>query len=286
MKTPAWPIAASTLALIACADEPMFVADRLEVEAHREFVAVIRGVDACGGGVIQLSAAYGGFVNLTVEVDPSGHARLLDVPEQSPLALDVANPNCRKQLEVVTEAWRYRPFERDGLATKAQFAERALILPAERWRVPRRQFPAIANPDFVLITLTRSGGWIHCESERSRYYRLQIHGDGNVTITSPMPGPDAIRRQRIDPAVVENLVEQFRAADFFSFEEEYHAPITDQPRQTLTFEAGQVRASVSDYVGETVGMPLVVRDLEVAVDAAAGLEPLRCGGPDTVLQQW
>ncbi len=284
MRAPAWPIAAMASALIACADQPVLVADRSEVEAHREFAApIIRGVDECAGEISQLPIRYGGFVSLTLEVDRHGQARLIDVLEPPPFALDnIATPACRRQLEVATEAWRYQPFERDGRATKAQIAERALILPAERWRVPRRQFPAIANLDSVLITLTRRRGMAFCDGDRTAFYELQIRGDGRVTTRLPMPGPDQTRSHRIDRVDVERLVEQFRAASFFSLEEEYRAGFTDQPMQILTFEAGAVQASVLDSVGEMVGMPLVVRDLEVAVDAAAGLEPLRCG-PDMIL---
>ena len=91
-----------------------------------------------------------------------------------------------------------------------------------------------------------------------------------------------MRQFAIGRDIVERLVERFRAAHFFSLEPEYVSGTTDQPGQKLTFETGTDRASVVDYVGETVGMPLVVRDLEVAVDAA-GLGPLQCG-PDMWLR--
>lgn len=143
------------------------------------------------------------------------------------------------------------------------------------------------DPRAVLIRLERFPGLILCDGPRPGAYTLDIQGTGVVTITeaarSDLPnGPQMIRQPPRHYAIsrdsVERLVGRFRDADFFSLSDEYRSGVTDQPGQRLTFRAGASSASVDDYVGESVGMPLVVRDLERAVDAAAGLAPIQCGG--------
>lgn len=235
---------------------------------------------------------YGASADITLRVDQRGYPHFLQIQGFTPQLANAATPACRQQIQALIAGWRYQPFERGGHALEVQIVERVLMLPAERWRVPRRQFPLVSNPDSVVITLQRFPGLFLCEGDRSASYELQIRGSSEVTIierirNSVTPGSlfvdGPVRRFRIDPNAVNRLVERFRIADFFSLESEYVSGITDQPSQMLTVQIGTDRASVTDDVGETVGMPMVVRDLEVAVDAAAGLAPLRCG-PDDILR--
>jgi hypothetical protein len=138
----------------------------------------------------------------------------------------------------------------------------------------------------VLIRLERVPSLVRCDDDRSASYVLDIQGNGEVTYkervynpagSGPLLVDGPVRRYRVNPQDVERLVDQFRAADFFSLQEEYVSGVTDQSGQRLTFDTGTERTTVVDYVGEMVGMPVVVRELEVAVDAVAGLEPLLCG---------
>lgn len=298
MKTIVLAVAlCAATSLAACTGDPVVVSDASEIVSHRMGPLLIRGADVCVDEISRMQeVGYGDHAMITMRVDRTGDVTFVSA---EPLDLatfglaNLASADCQRQIALAIDSWRYRPFERNGRAIKAEIVERVLFLPAERWRVPPRQFPPVPSLDSVVITLERWPSLYICEGDRSASYILQIRGNGDVTIRervrnsvtqgAPLLVDGPVRRFRIDRASVERLVEQFRAANFFSLEAEYASGITDQPGQELTFETSANRASVLDYVGETVGMPMVLRELQVAVDAAAGLEPLRCG-PDMTLR--
>jgi hypothetical protein len=281
------------LAALAGCTNALVITSPTEIAAHRQFEApIIRGADACVDEISRIQeVGYGAFADFSLHVDRMGHARVVEILGLSQDSLPNAGTTaCRHQVEAVTATWRYRPFEQRSRPVMAQITERVLMLPEERWRAPRRPFPEVVL-DSVLITLERMPSLYICDRDRSASYVLHIRGDGDVTYTErvrntvvggPLLVDGPTRRYRVSPDDVERLVDQFRSADFFSLEEEYASGITDQPGQILIFDTGVERATVRDYVGETVGMPLVVRDLEVAVDATAGLPRLLCG-PDMTL---
>ncbi len=267
----------------ACRNEAIVISSEAEIAAHRQFVlTTIRGADGCVDAIQRSpEIGYDEALRLTLQVDRNGQARLVDL--QTTSITDIMTV-CRRQIEAAVSQWKYQPFEHEGRATTVQIVERVRILPAERWRTPRREFPQIDNIESVTITSRRDFGLVACGNGRIAYI-VQIRGNGDVTIRERLHGSveggpfeveGPTHRSRIDRDAVESLIAQFHAADFFSLEEEYVSGITDQPGQTLTFETDADRANVTDYVGETVGMPLVVRDLEVAIDATAGSGPLRC----------
>jgi hypothetical protein len=280
-------VGAATL-LSGCANEPLVVADASEVAFHRSAPPIVRGADQCVDDISRMpEVGYGDHASITLHIDGEGYARFVSVQTPGGRLTNLASEACQAQIASAVASWRYRPFERDGRAVDAEIVERVLMLPAERWRASPRQFPPILDPNSVVITLERWPALYFCERDRSPSYVLQIRGDGSVTIRGkevqwgddhvPRLVEAPVRRLSIGPDAVERLVQQFRAANFFSLDEEYGSGITDQPGQILTLEIGSERARVLDYVGETVGMPMVVRDLQEAVDAAAGLAPLRCG---------
>ncbi len=283
--------------LAACAGDPLAVSDTSEIASHRIGPPLIRGADVCVDEISRMQeVGYGDHALITMRVDRTGHVALVSVEPSGASTFGLRNlalTDCQSLIASAIESWRYRPFERNGRAIEAEIVERVLFLPGERWRVPPRQFPPVPSLDSVVITLERGPGLYICEGDRSASYVLQIRGNGDVTIRervrnsvtqgAPLLVDGSIRRFRIDRAVVERLVEQFRAANFFSLEGEYASGVTDQSGQELTFQTSTDRASVLDYLGETVGMPMVVRDLQVAVDTAAGLRPLRCG-PEMTLR--
>lgn len=281
--------------LAACAD-PVVVSDASEISSHRIGPPLIRGADVCVDEISRMQeVGYGDHALTTMRVDRTGHVTFVSAEPSGASTFglrNLASADCQSQIALAVENWRYRPFERNSRAIEAEIVERVLFLPAERWRTNPREFPQMLL-DSVVITLERWPALYFCEGDRSPSYVLQIRGDGSVTIRGkevqwgddhvPRLVEAPVRRFSIGPDAVERLVEQFRAANFFSLDEEYRSGITDQPGQILTLEIGSERARVLDYVGEMVGMPMVVRDLQEAVDAAAGLAPLRCGA-DTWLQ--
>lgn len=275
--------------LAACANDPLVVSDTSEIGSHRIDPLLIRGADACVDEISRMQeVGYGEHALITLRIDRAGQVTFVRAePSEFSMygLLNLASADCRSQIALATESWRYRPFERNGRATEVEIVERVLFLPAERWRASPRDFPQVSL-DSVVITLERLPGLIICEGDRSTSYVLQIRGTGEATMTgqvrNDVPGRfrlvDAPARHfTIDRGTIERLVEQFRAANFFSLEEEYVSGITDQPGQMLTLETSADRAQVLEYAGERMGMPMVVRDLQLAVDAAAGLEPPLCG---------
>jgi ankyrin repeat protein len=100
-------------------------------------------------------------------------------------------------------------------------------------------------------------------------YRLEIRGDG----TGSFDGEGYVlvhgdHSFHVPPDTVRCLLEDFRAADFWSLAPKYEAPVTDAPYHQVTLEIGGRRKTVSDYVGAWVGMPPAVTSLETAIDDA------------------
>jgi hypothetical protein len=283
-------------ALAACASDPRFIGNAEEIAAHRvRFDPIVRGADACVDEIRRdPNIGYIVTSDVTLDVDRFGHARVVLATGPWRRFTEVFAAECLSQIQESAARWRYRAFEGNDLLSRTRIQERVLLLPAERWRTPRRRFPRITDPAEVIITLRRERGFYQfCEESRSEDYTLQIRGDGDVrfrgrvrrTSESGTVMVDApVRGYSIDPAIVTHLVNQFRAADFFSLEEEYVSGILHQSAQILILQVANEEARVADYVGETVGMPLVVRDLQNAVDAAAGLTPLPCG-PDSAMRR-
>lgn len=119
-------------------------------------------------------------------------------------------------------------------------------------------------------------------------YLVTIDGDGNVVFeTAPAVEVDDAKVHqmmasdsgvlfpgrhvdRIDQKAVDDLVEQFRKAQFFELKDEYSFPVTDNPTYILTLDTGNGVKRLIDYVGEKAGMPRSITGLEKAVDRAAG----------------
>lgn len=279
-----------SLTLSACGGAPVIIDDANEIAAHRLERPIIRGAELCIEAFHRHTEyGYEARVNLSMRVDRDGRARFLDTQAPSDRHTSLiftGSEDCKDQIAAAISDWRYRPFERNGRTVRAEITEQAIVLPAERWRTPARPFPEISTLDSVVITLERVPALVICEGDRSSSYVLQIRGSGDVIITERIYGSEqggpllvdgATRHFSIDQRVVEGLVEQFRAAHFFSLNDQYYSGVTDQSVQILTFVSGANRASVEESLGEIAGMPLIVRELQTAVDAAAGLEPLICG---------
>jgi hypothetical protein len=139
------------------------------------------------------------------------------------------------------------------------------------------------SPADTSITLERGACYGSCPD-----YRVTVHGNGLVEFDTGeehfkgtaaqvhleynghnvlLPGRHAAR---VDPTVIANLMDRFRAAHFFGLRNEYSYGATDASTQKLTVRVGNASKSVTDYIGTMAGMPQEVRDLEDAVDEAAG----------------
>lgn len=180
-------------------------------------------------------------------------------------------------------ALRFRPFLYRGVpVTAAGIVEIDLVpAPAQAWRDQAAELPPI-DYDHLKITLVRSACFGSCPD-----YRVTIDGAGNVVFSTQeesVPGAAEVHRAyspwtgvlipgthrtTIDRATLDALIAKFRAAHFFGLRKEYFAGVTDNPTYVVGFESGGRSWVVQDYVGQMVGMPSVVTELERAIDEAA-----------------
>jgi len=190
--------------------------------------------------------------------------------------------------------WRFWPFSYHGRPVLAEGVVQIQQRPPDRWRDPQASMPPIDYAT-LRIGLTRSACLGSCPD-----YAVTIDGAGEVTFSTraeSLPGAAEVHRQfsrsigvlvsgvhhsRIDRPALNALIDRFRQAHFFGLRREYAAPITDSPTYELSFESGGRRWTVTDYVGEPVGMPHVVTMLENAVDEAAGTARWISGNHETV----
>jgi hypothetical protein len=126
-------------------------------------------------------------------------------------------------------------------------------------------FPEVKDWSSVRITLDRDFCGAICPA-----YAVQVAGDGTVTFKERNCVNHFNLPERISEASVKELVARFRAARFLSLKERYvRSNVFDVPTNTLSLRYDDVSKTVVDYAGLIDGMPLVVKDLQNAVDDAA-----------------
>ena len=251
---------AALLALPGCAraadpGPPPIEVESGEVEAHRlsEYYP-LRDISAHDGfGQIQVRLVVGSdgtVASAQVETDArSGE------PAPRAAVASQASEQARR--------WRYRPFSRDGRPVTVTFVEVIPLYPPEDRPSRHVEMPPFDRS--FRVTLERGGCFGTCP-----VYSVAVAADGTVDFD----GGDYVfvrgrHRTRIDPDAVRRLYELARRADFFSLRASYRAGVTDSATYVTTIEAGGRRWTLEDYVGETVGMPSIVRRLEDAIDEAA-----------------
>lgn len=227
--------------------------------AHRLFEPIVRSARSCDNDDPRRAPMHE-FVELSLQVNASGAPRILSMRS---LYGDRAVPaRCRALINAAMEQWRYEPFEDASGPMVVRFAETIAIYPLERWHAPRVEFPATYDLETARVVLERGGCLGRCP-----VYRIELRGDG----TSQYDGTAFVevtgrRDGAIDPDEFATLLDSFREADFYSLLEVYEAPITDHPYYLVTLELNGRAYTVTDYVGEYVGMPSIVKVLERRID--------------------
>lgn len=172
---------------------------------------------------------------------------------------------------------RYKPFVRNGKLVEAVVKADARLLPVERLPTRTAPFPPI-DMSTLRIKLSRGGCYGDCP-----VYTVEIDGNGRVNwhgyYYTAMTGE---QHSTISQEAVRQLVSRFEAANFFALDDKYKAVVTDNSEYELSFSTSGQGKVVTDYVGEAVGMPRVVKQLEDAVDAVAGTERWVTGTAETV----
>jgi ankyrin repeat protein len=214
--------------------------------------------------------ALSDFVKLDVVVAPDGSVKSAAPTEGVEAAYSKA------VTEVMT--WRYTPFEKDGIPATVHIEVFVMVLPPEDLPTVHHSFPVVNDPTHVVMTLSRSGCYGFCPS-----YSVEIHGDGSTMFK----GENFVvfageHHERLSPGQIDEIVDAFRKADYFSLKDEYTCNVTDNPTYKTSFEVNGVSKQVTDYVGAAIGMPQAVTDLEATIDRVLGTAKWIRGNSETI----
>jgi hypothetical protein len=161
--------------------------------------------------------------------------------------------------------WKFAPFERDGHAATVQIEEYVGLVPPMRVPTGHVPAPAITPDSKIEISLARSGCYGPCPA-----YTVTLGSDGSVVFDGRFyTATQGTQTAHIDPAAVRRLAQKFVDVDFYSMDDKYVAAVTDNPSYVLNINIDGHSKQVCDYVGEWVGMPEIITDLEDEVDDVA-----------------
>ncbi len=205
---------------------------------------------------------YGGDqLGLTLTVSPAG-----DVLEAKP-AGEERDLKFWPELRPEVLRWKFIPFEVDGHPVTASVEEFVNLIPPEEFPSIHAPAPVIRPDSKVDITLSRSMCYGRCP-----VYKVSVSARGIVFDGEAFVAATGRQTDTVDPSAVRALAKKFVAADFYSMRDEYRAGVTDNPTYTLSIAIDGHKKQVVDYVGQWVGMPAVIVELEGDVDALAHTE--------------
>jgi hypothetical protein len=222
------------------------VARRHEIKPHRRTIP-LKGV---GSGFNQL--------HLTLTVSPTGD--VIDADANG----DQDTLKFWPQLQGEVREWKFMPFEKNGEAVTAEVEEYIDLVPPERLPKNHVQPPVIRKDSKIMITLGRSGCFGSCPS-----YTVTVTTEGILFEGGGYVVARGKHMDEVDAGEVRKLAKRFVAADFYSLDSSYAASVTDNPTYGLSIEVDGKTKKVQDYVGEWVGMPAIVSELEDQVDEFA-----------------
>jgi hypothetical protein len=223
-----------------------------EVRSHRTGLRQMIHVDHPPGHEV--------YVLLKVIVTPLGKVES---------AIAVSGPKeFYAQAEALELKREFKPFIKNGIAVPASIEDYISILPPVQWAAKKAPFPEIKDWNSLRIKLQRTVCYGTCQA-----YSIEIRGDGSVTyFGGSFTSITGTQHELISRNVVVDLLNQFRAADYFSLKDRYHWNVTDNPTYTTSIEFDGHKKVVVDYVGLEDGMPEVVEMLENSIDEAVGIE--------------
>ena len=195
-----------------------------------------------------------------IDAEPSGSKELL-----------VYWPQLRPEIM----QWKFTPFQVGGKPVTASVQEQIHLVPPEQLPQTHVAPPELRPDSVVSITLSRSGCYGTCpvySVTLSTKDGIGFYGRSYVAEKGGHSVP-------ADPEKIRALAREFVAADFYSMEDEYTAPVTDLPTTEISIDIDGNKKMVIDYQGTWVGMPAVIKDLEEEVDFMAGSKRW-IAGPD------
>jgi hypothetical protein len=141
------------------------------------------------------------------------------------------------------------------------------LVPPERFPSIHVPAPAVRPDSKVDITLSRSMCYGRCP-----VYKISVSTEGIVFDGEAFVAAKGRHTDTVDPSAVRALAKKFVAADFYSMRDEYRASVTDNSTYTVSIAIDGHKKQVVDYVGQWVGMPAVIVELEDDVDALANTD--------------
>jgi hypothetical protein len=127
-------------------------------------------------------------------------------------------------------------------------------------------FPEIHDWNTLRITLSRHGCYGRCPT-----YEVEIRGDGTVLYDGKFNvAAKGKHTAKVSHASLVELVDFFRKANYFSRSDRYVSGVTVNPAYETSLSFDGMSKSVLDHVGQSVGMPSTVSDVEAAVDRLSG----------------
>jgi len=206
--------------------------------------------------------SYGGNqLRITLTVSPAG-----DVLDAKPEGED-ADLKLWPALRPEVLGWKFIPFEVDGHPVTASVEEYIDLVPPERFPSIHVPAPAVRPDSKVDITLSRSMCYGRCP-----VYKISVSTEGIVFDGEAFVAAKGRHTDTVDPSAVRALAKKFVAADFYSMRDEYRASVTDNSTYTVSIAIDGHKKQVVDYVGQWVGMPAVIVELEDDVDALANTD--------------
>jgi ankyrin repeat protein len=182
------------------------------------------------------------------------------------------------EAEKVRMNLHFRPFEDQGHPVAARFEIQIPVRALREQPAKHVPFPQIRNWNSVKIVLSRTACYGMCPS-----YRVEVHGDGAVLYEgNAFVAITGAHRASVSGDAVSEMVDAFRAADYFSLKGKYMWGATDLPTYTTSISVDGRTKEVVDYAGEHVGMPESVTKLEETVDRLSGVQRWTQGNGETV----
>jgi ankyrin repeat protein len=173
----------------------------------------------------------------------------------------------RKTFLENVSAWRFAPYVIDGKASRV--VETFQIIEEE---LPRTHIDMpVGDPKTVTITQD-----VHPWLASFGPYHVELHGDGTAIYTSQSPDdPLGPQSYRVEPKAVTALVNEAKAADFWSLRDRYISPNVakdDTSFERLNITLGGVTKSLTDHSEHESGIPAKAIALQTDVMAAAHIE--------------
>jgi TonB family protein len=175
-------------------------------------------------------------------------------------------PLLAKAADAAIHKYKYEPFEKDGKAVSATFwVQVDFSLPVHKpHSVP---FPEVKNYEAVLIKMDTGD------------FAFKISGDGSVEYK----GSDYVvvtgeHHTKLTSAEMQSLLTAFRAADFFSVDDDSSRHAMDAATTTVSIQIGdQVKSVITD-----VDVPPDIQTLQVAIARISHSDQWVVGNAETV----